>query len=150
MLFPLGKLSRSRLEGVYPDLVRVVDRAIQDHKPGLPGPGGLRTHEHQAELIARGASRTMNSRHLTGQAVDPVSRGGGEVSWEWEATFRSPPRCRPRRMSSRRCAGAASGILSWRSRLPKTASPTTSRPDGQPAGSRFGRPALRAVEGLSA
>jgi hypothetical protein len=149
MLFRLGKLSRSRLEGSPPTSFEWWG-ALQITTQDLQVQECLRTHEHQAELIARGASRTMNSRHLTGQAVDPVSRGGGEVSWEWEATFRSPPRCRPRRMSSRRCAGAASGILSWRSRLPKTASPTTSRPDGQPAGSRFGRPALRAVEGLSA
>lgn len=31
---------------------------------------GLRSIERQRELVARGASRTMNSRHLTGHAVD--------------------------------------------------------------------------------
>jgi peptidoglycan L-alanyl-D-glutamate endopeptidase CwlK len=31
---------------------------------------GLRTIERQRELFERGASRTMNSRHLTGHAVD--------------------------------------------------------------------------------
>jgi peptidoglycan LD-endopeptidase CwlK len=41
---------------------------------------GLRTRERQAELVARGASRTMYSRHLTGHAVDLVALGGGEIS----------------------------------------------------------------------
>jgi hypothetical protein len=41
----------------------------------------LRTRERQAALVARGASRTMNSRHLTGRAVDLVALGGGEISW---------------------------------------------------------------------
>jgi peptidoglycan L-alanyl-D-glutamate endopeptidase CwlK len=31
---------------------------------------GLRTIERQRELVAQGVSRTMNSRHLTGHAVD--------------------------------------------------------------------------------
>jgi hypothetical protein len=40
--------------------------------------------ERQAELVARGASRTMNSRHLTGHAVDLVALDRGRVSWQWE------------------------------------------------------------------
>ena len=31
---------------------------------------GLRSKERQRELVARGASKTQNSRHLTGHAVD--------------------------------------------------------------------------------
>lgn len=39
---------------------------------------GLRTKERQKELVARGASKTMNSRHLTGHAVDlwPLDANG--------------------------------------------------------------------------
>jgi peptidoglycan LD-endopeptidase CwlK len=84
MSFRPGKLSRSRLEGL-PQLVRVVERAIQDHDPGFRIQEGVRTRERQAELVARGASRIMHSRHLTGHAVDLVALDGGEVSWQWVA-----------------------------------------------------------------
>jgi hypothetical protein len=47
----------------------------------------MRTRERQAELVARGANRTMNSRHLTRHAVDLVALDG-EVSWQWENYFR--------------------------------------------------------------
>ena len=42
---------------------------------------GLRTLERQRELVAKGASKTMNSRHLTGHAVDVVPLFDGEISW---------------------------------------------------------------------
>jgi peptidoglycan L-alanyl-D-glutamate endopeptidase CwlK len=43
----------------------------------------MRTKEQQKELVACGASRTMNSRHLTGHAVDVVAWKGGKISWSW-------------------------------------------------------------------
>jgi peptidoglycan L-alanyl-D-glutamate endopeptidase CwlK len=47
---------------------------------------GLRTEERQAELVASGASQTMNSRHLTGHAVDlaPIDPSTNEITWEWD------------------------------------------------------------------
>jgi peptidoglycan LD-endopeptidase CwlK len=64
---------RTRLAGVHPDLVRVVERARAETAFFVAE--GLRTRERQRELVAAGASRTMNSRHLTGHAVDlyPIS-----------------------------------------------------------------------------
>ncbi len=64
---------RKRLEGVHPDLIRVVERARRDVEFYVAE--GVRTVERQRELVARGASKTMNSRHITGHAVDlyPVS-----------------------------------------------------------------------------
>ncbi len=64
---------RQRLEGVHPDLVAVVERARRD-VPFFVAEG-LRTLERQRQLFASGASKTMNSRHLTGHAVDlyPIS-----------------------------------------------------------------------------
>ena len=44
---------------------------------------GLRTKERQAELVKAGASRTINSRHITGHAVDLAAVVGGEVRWDW-------------------------------------------------------------------
>jgi hypothetical protein len=94
----LSKLSRDRLQGLYPGVVRVVERAIQLTPQDFRVQEGLRTRERQAELVARGASRSMNSRHLTGHAVDLVALGGGEISWQWRASFWSQPPCRPRRV----------------------------------------------------
>ncbi len=64
---------RKRLEGVHPDLVRVVERARRDVEFYVAE--GVRSVERQRELVRIGASRTMNSRHITGHAVDlyPVS-----------------------------------------------------------------------------
>jgi peptidoglycan L-alanyl-D-glutamate endopeptidase CwlK len=62
-----------RLKGVHPDLVRVVIRA-RERVPFFVAEG-LRTAERQAELVKAGKSKTLQSRHLTGHAVDlyPVS-----------------------------------------------------------------------------
>ena len=78
-----------RLQGVHQDLVRVIMLARR-HTPFIVLEG-LRTPERQAKLVAAGASRTMNSRHLTGHAVDLgywLDDGdgrveNGEVRWDW-------------------------------------------------------------------
>jgi hypothetical protein len=147
MAFSLSNLSSDRLQGVHPDLVRGVERAIRIRTQDFRVQEGLRTRERQAELVARGASRTMNSRHLIGHAVDLVALEGGELSWQWKTISGSQPPCRPRRASSEyRCAGVAVGDRYSRSRPPKTASRTTSRPAGHVAAGRR-RPALRAALG---
>ena len=68
--FHLGTRRRARLEGVHPDLVRVVERAIELTEVDFTVLEGLRNVSRQKELVAAGASQTMNSRHLTGHAVD--------------------------------------------------------------------------------
>ena len=45
---------------------------------------GLRTRERQRYLVEKGASKTMNSRHLTGHAVDLAPIVNGQVSWDWK------------------------------------------------------------------
>lgn len=78
-----------RLKGVHPDLVQVVQVARQ-FTPFIVLEG-LRTPARQARLVAEGASRTLNSRHLTGHAVDLgywLDDGdgipeNGEVRWDW-------------------------------------------------------------------
>ena len=66
----LNDRSRARLEGVHPDLVRIVERAGEITPDGFIVTEGLRSLSRQKELVARGASRTLKSRHLDGHAVD--------------------------------------------------------------------------------
>jgi peptidoglycan L-alanyl-D-glutamate endopeptidase CwlK len=62
------------LEGVHPDLVSVIERASEAVPFRVTE--GLRTRERQKKLVAEGKSRTMNSRHLTGHAIDFVDPTG--------------------------------------------------------------------------
>lgn len=81
--FRLSKRSLSKLEGVHPALISVVKRAIEVTSVDFGVTEGLRTIERQRELVAAGASKTYNSRHLTGHAVDLVAYLGKEVRWDW-------------------------------------------------------------------
>lgn len=83
MSYRLSARSIKRLEGVHPDLVRVVKRAIEITPVDFTVLEGLRTPARQRQLVASGASRTMRSRHLTGHAVDIAPYVDGEVSWHW-------------------------------------------------------------------
>lgn len=83
MGYTLSALSRRRLTGVHPDLVRVVERAIELTSVDFRVTEGLRTAARQAELVRAGASQTVHSRHLTGHAVDVVALVGGKVRWDW-------------------------------------------------------------------
>ena len=77
--------SLTSLNGVHPDLRRVIDRALQDSPLDFAVIEGLRTRKRQEQLVASGASQTMNSRHLTGHAVDLLpldpTTGKGEFAW---------------------------------------------------------------------
>ncbi len=83
----LSPRSISRLEGVHPDLVRIVNIAIQT--VDFVVLEGRRTLERQRQLMKEGATRTMRSRHLTGHAVDLApyldtdGDGDKEISWHW-------------------------------------------------------------------
>lgn len=83
MGFVLGKRSLEKLNGVHPDLVRVVKRAIEITEVDFVVTEGVRTVARQKELVAAGASKTMNSRHITGHAVDLAACIGGKVVWDW-------------------------------------------------------------------
>lgn len=70
MGYVLGNKSRRRLYNVHTDLVSVVERAISLTKQDFSVIEGLRSVERQRTLFNKGATKTMNSRHLTGHAVD--------------------------------------------------------------------------------
>ena len=83
MSFNFGSRSRANLIGVHPDLVKVAKRAIKITEVDFTVTEGVRTKERQAALVAAGASTTMNSRHLTGHAIDVAALIGAEIRWDW-------------------------------------------------------------------
>lgn len=83
MAFKLGKRSLERLEGVHEDLRAVIERAIEITPIDFTVLEGLRSLERQRKLYNSRASTTMNSRHLTGHAVDIAPYVDGEIRWDW-------------------------------------------------------------------
>lgn len=77
----LNRTSLTRLRGVDSRLVAVVKKAAEITAMPFQVTEGLRTRERQAYLVKTGKSKTMNSYHLRGKAVDLVATPGGEVSW---------------------------------------------------------------------
>lgn len=85
--------SITRLQGVHPDLVAIVNRAAEITVQPFIVTEGLRSLERQQKLVAAGASTTMRSRHLTGHAVDLAAfldmDGTGDytssdnIRWDW-------------------------------------------------------------------
>lgn len=80
--FKLSSRSIMKMVGVHPDLVRVVNEAIKITPIDFGITCGTRTLAQQRVLVATGKSQTMNSRHLTGHAVDVVAMIDGKASWE--------------------------------------------------------------------
>ena len=83
MAYSFGERSLSRLVGLHPDLRKIMDRAIATTTIDFTVLEGLRTLERQKQLVAAGASKTLNSRHLDGHAVDIAPFLDGEIRWDW-------------------------------------------------------------------
>lgn len=84
----LNARSLRRLEGVHPDLIKVVLRAAELTETPFQVVEGLRTIEMQRRYVRTGASRTMKSRHLTGHAVDVAPWDGPDFDWENKPRYR--------------------------------------------------------------
>jgi peptidoglycan L-alanyl-D-glutamate endopeptidase CwlK len=84
MPYALGSRSLQNLSGVHPDLVAVVKLAISKTTQDFTVLEGIRNINRQRELVKTGKSTTMNSRHLTGHAVDLAP---WPISWEWEGFY---------------------------------------------------------------
>jgi len=87
MAFKLSNRSLGKLEGVHPDMVATVKRAIELTTVDFGVTYGVRTLEEQKKLYASGRSQTMKSRHLIqgdgySHAVDLVAYDGSDVIWE--------------------------------------------------------------------
>ena len=82
MTFKLSRRSLDRLEGIDERLQSVVKMAITLSKTDFGVVQGMRTIEQQKELVAKGASKTMKSKHLEGKAFDIMAFVNGRASWE--------------------------------------------------------------------
>ncbi|WP_025122406.1 MULTISPECIES: M15 family metallopeptidase [unclassified Serratia] len=80
--YKLSARSEQRLTGVHPDLVRVVRRALELSPVDFGVTEGLRTKARQKELYDAGKSQTLNSRHITGHAVDVLAYPTPAGSWD--------------------------------------------------------------------
>mgnify|MGYP000916634601 CR=1 FL=1 len=87
-MYSLSQKSLSLLKGVHPDLVKVVKRAIKITDVDFVVIEGLRTLDRQKELLKKGATTTLNSRHLTGHAVDIAPLVDGKISWDWPLYYK--------------------------------------------------------------
>ena len=87
MAFKLSTRSKNKLKGVHPDMVAVVERAIELTKVDFGVTYGVRSLAEQKKLVASGRSQTMKSKHLKqddgySHAVDVVAYDGSDVVWE--------------------------------------------------------------------
>lgn len=91
--FSLGPNSLKELQGVHPELVKVVHKSVEYTTQDFGVHDGLRTLEEQKRLVASGASKTMNSMHRVqkdgfGHAVDLVPFINGKLRWEWDPIWK--------------------------------------------------------------
>ena len=75
MAYQFGKSSIQKLQGVHPDLVKVMNLAIQKSSQDFSITEGVRTLERQKELLAKKLTQTLKSNHIKqeygfGHAVD--------------------------------------------------------------------------------
>lgn len=86
-MYRLSNTSLQRLQGVHPDLVKVVKRAIEITPLDFGVSEGLRSLQTQQQYVTQGKSTTMNSKHLIqqdgyGHAVDLFVLVNGKATWE--------------------------------------------------------------------
>lgn len=96
MAVTLSDKSLLKLTAAHPDLQRVIKRAAELSDVPFTVLEVVRTLARQKQLVATGASRTMNSRHLPGKdgksrAVDIAPLDGGQVSWAWPLYHKLAP-----------------------------------------------------------
>lgn len=96
MSISLSGKSLAKLELAHPDLAAIIKRTAALSDVDFTVLEVLRSLGRQRELVARGASQTMKSRHLAGpdgksRAVDIAPLDGGQVSWAWPQYYRLAP-----------------------------------------------------------
>ena len=83
MSFKLSQRSLDKLEGVHPDMVKCVTSAINYSKVDFGVICGMRTEAEQKELVAKGASKTMKSKHTLSRSVEKFEKETG-LRWPFK------------------------------------------------------------------
>lgn len=86
--FKFGAASLKELEGVKVELVLCVRRALELSTQDFCVYDGLRTAKEQAAHVKNGTSKTMQSKHLQGLAVDLVPWINGGPKWDWDGCYK--------------------------------------------------------------
>lgn len=81
--FRFGLRSQTNLTGVHPDLVKIAYKALELSPVDFTVTEGIRSKKRQQELFDAKLSRTLDSRHITGHAIDVAALVGGKVTWNW-------------------------------------------------------------------
>ena len=90
MSYQLSNRSLSRLKGVNPRLIAIIEDAIKTspHDFGIPREGGRRSAEDQHVLFLKGASKCdgyeKKSYHQSGNAFDIYGYANGKAHWNIE------------------------------------------------------------------
>lgn len=87
--YTLSQRSQNNLNDVHQDLVRVVYLALTFSEYDFVVIEGVRSLIRQKELMKEGKSKTLNSRHLTGHAVDIAPLVNGVIPWQDWSAFES-------------------------------------------------------------
>lgn len=82
----LNERSKNNLKNVNSKLVDLVNLVAKNIDKELPGYSfivteGLRTLERQKQMVSEKKSKTMNSKHLTGNAVDIALLKDNTITW---------------------------------------------------------------------
>jgi len=83
----LSRISLRNLATVNPKLQLLCAEAIKETPIDFRVTEGLRSLSRQKHMVEIKASKTMDSKHLTGDAVDIVPWDGGP-RWEWPLIYR--------------------------------------------------------------
>lgn len=82
--FKLDQESLKKLSQINKRLQNVVKRAAEKSEQVFKVIEGIRTLERQKQLYSQGKTQTLNSNHLTGNAVDIAPVVDGKISWDWK------------------------------------------------------------------
>ena len=83
-MFSFSKASLEKMNGVNSKLVILMKEAIKNSPYDFKITEGLRTVERQKELVKTGKSKTMNSYHLKGKAVDIAVLIYNKITWDFK------------------------------------------------------------------
>lgn len=80
--YKFGERSLEEMVGVRPRLIWTIKFALEICQVDFGVYDGKRTQGEQAEFVRTGVSKTLKSKHLTGEAVDLVPYINGQYRWE--------------------------------------------------------------------